>query len=152
MLTISGSSSRPAGRIPFLAVKASVLRNPVVKKGDTNLLGLGFWSRHIVTFDFPNKIIYLRQGDRFNEPDRYDLSGLHLLRMNGKTTVHSVDEGSPAAKAGLQPKDRIVKMDGKDIDKWSLFTIRQKLCVEAEKVKMTIQRSERQLDIAFPLK
>ena len=43
-------------------------------------------------------------------------------------------------------------MDGKDIGKLSLFTIRQKLSVEDKKVEMTIQRSERQLDVAFPLK
>lgn len=149
---VSGISSRPAGRIQLLAVKTSVLRNPVVKKGDANLLGLGFWSRHVVTFDFPNRVIYLSQGDRFNEPDRYDLSGLHLLRIDGATIVYSIDDESPAANAGVQPKDRILKMDGKDIGKLSLFTIRKKLSVEAEKVEMTIQRGERQLDVAFPLK
>ena len=43
-------------------------------------------------------------------------------------------------------------MDGKHIGKLSLFAIRKKLSVEAEKVEMTIQRGERPLDVAFPLK
>ena len=57
-----------------------------------------------------------------------------------------------AANTDVQPKDRILKMDGKDIGKLSLFAIRKKLSVEAEKVEMTIQRGERPLDVAFPLK
>jgi len=29
-----------------------------------------------------------------------DMSGLHILRVGGKTVVHSVDEDSPAAVGG----------------------------------------------------
>ena len=42
---------------------------------------------------------------------RYDLSGLHLLHIDGATTVHSDGQESPAAKAGVQAKDVILRIN-----------------------------------------
>ncbi len=50
-------------------------------------VGLSFLSRYAVTLDFPNRAIYLRKGERFNEPDHPDLSGLHLLRRDGARSL-----------------------------------------------------------------
>jgi S1-C subfamily serine protease len=137
--------------VSFLAVTASTLKGAVVRTGDTDLLGLGFWSRHIVTFDFPNRVIYLRQGARFKEPDRYDLSGLHLLRINGATVVHSVDDGSPAANAGIRAKDVIVKINHQTTAKQRLFAIRRLLSVEGHEVAMTVKHGDEDFEVAFSL-
>jgi len=50
-----------------------------------------FLSRHIVTFEFQNKRIYLKKGEDFKKIDETDMSGLHLLRISNQTLVYSVD-------------------------------------------------------------
>lgn len=152
VLTVSGISTRQVGRVQFLAVKASIVRNPVVKMSDSNLLGLGFWSRHVATFDFPNKVIYLREGVRFKEPDRYDLSGLHLLRIVGAAVVHSVDNQSRAATAGIEANDVIVKINDQMVEQRSMFAIRRILSVEGDEVATTANRREEEFDVAFSLR
>lgn len=46
--------------------------------------------------------------------------GAKVSMVNGKVTVVSPIEGSPAEKAGIQPKDQIITIDGKEIDDLSL--------------------------------
>jgi len=57
-------------------------------------LGIGFFRRHHVTFDFPNQMLYLRPAKQFDIQEEYDMSGLHLLRVEGKTVVYSLDADS----------------------------------------------------------
>ena len=145
--TVAGITTRKIGRIQFLAVKGSIVHNPVVKMSDSNLLGLGFWSRYVATFDFPNNVIYLREGAQFNEPDRYNLSGLHLFRIDGEICVHSVDAGSPADAAGIIAKDVIIKINNQSAAQQSMFTIRRLLSVEDSEVEMKIKRNNERFDV-----
>ncbi len=149
VVTVAGDSIRQVGRVQLLAVNGSIVHNAVIKRSDSNLLGLGYWSRYVVTFDFPNKVIYLREGERFKEPDGYDLSGLHLLRIDDRTIVHSVDDGSPAAAAGIIAKDVIIKIDDDNVAQRSLLAIRRLLSVEGARVSMTINRKDEHIDVAF---
>jgi hypothetical protein len=149
VVTVAGNSMRQVGRVQLLAVNGSIVRSPVVKMSDSNLLGLGFWSRYVATFDFPNKVIYLREGARFQEPDRYDLSGLHLLRVNGVTVVHSIDAGSRAAEAGIKSKDVILKINDQEAGQQSMFAIRRILSVECAKVVMKVGRENERFEVVF---
>jgi len=65
-------------------------------------LGLGIWSRHKVTFDFPHNKMYLKKSRQFDKVEEADMSGLHLLRIENKTVVYSVDVNSPAQKVGIK--------------------------------------------------
>tara|TARA_R100001132_G_scaffold27371_1_gene32767 strand:- start:1333 stop:2385 length:1053 start_codon:yes stop_codon:yes gene_type:complete len=149
--TITGISSVESGRLPVLVVKGSVLRNLIVKKSDSNSLGLGFWSRHFVTFDFPDKVIYLHEGKRFNEPDHSDLSGLHLLRIDGRTVVAIIDETSPAEKAGIQQADEIVRIDKEDVTNQSLFSIRQQFRSATTSINLTVNRKGHRIKLVVVL-
>lgn len=90
-------------------------------------IGTAFLRRHLVTFDFPNQTLYLALRKTSNEFDEMDMSGLHLLRREGKTLVYSVDEGSPAARVDIQPGDLINSIDGKSVAQMKMKDIRQRL-------------------------
>lgn len=53
----------------------------------------------------------------FNETisSSFEGIGAELQEVNGQVTIVSPIKGSPAEKAGLKPKDQIVKVDGKDV-------------------------------------
>jgi len=92
-----------------------------------NILGLGFLGRNIVTLDFPNLKLYLKNGKQSEKIDQNDMSGLHLLRKPAGVVVHSVDKDSPAVTAAIQPGDVIVKIGDKSADKCSLTDLRNTL-------------------------
>ena len=77
---------------------------------------------------------------------RYGLLGLQL--NNKRWPLVDIVPGMPAAEAGLQNGDRILKVDGKDIT--HITTIRGALTVlhgdPGQKVKLTVQRGEQILD------
>jgi predicted aspartyl protease len=114
-----------------------------------NVLGLNYLSRYIVTFDFPNQKMYLKKGKRFDQPNVWDYSGLAILRIDGQTVVTIVDSGSPAARAGIEPKDILLKLDKLDADKTRLHVLRQRLARENETVRLRLRRGdkERELDL-----
>jgi C-terminal processing protease CtpA/Prc len=116
-------------------------------------LGLPFLSRHIVTFDFPNDKVYFKKSKEFNKVDETDMSGLHLLRISNKTVVHSVDEDSPARKAGIRAKDIILKVENKDASEYGMWELRRLLMSgDKKKVAMTIKSGDDVKKISFLLK
>ena len=115
------------------------------------MLGLVFWSRFVVTFDFPGEKIYLRKGKGYERPDLRDLSGLHLIRRDGAVVIESVDEGSPGASAGIQAGDVLATLGSKRADKTTLFEIREALR-QAGPLECSVRRGseERQLTLNLP--
>ena len=109
-------------------------------ESDHTLLGLGYLSRYVVTFDFPGRVMYLQQGARFAVLDKHDLSGLHLLRVDGKAVVHLVDPRSPAALAGLSSGDIIQEIDGEKAQPLDMYTIRRMLSLPGKQRQLIVQR------------
>jgi hypothetical protein len=66
----------------YTNLHATDIHNP----NDSSPLGLGFFKRHNVTFDFANQMLHLEPGRIFSMPDKEDMSGLHILR-DGETTI-----------------------------------------------------------------
>jgi hypothetical protein len=71
-----------------------------------NVLGLGFWSTCVVTFDFPNDVMYLKKNEHWRRQNDVDLSGLHLVRVDGKVVVFSIDKPTPDAATQLSQRRR----------------------------------------------
>ena len=126
--------------------------NPVFCEGLNNILGLDFLSRFKVTLDFPNKAMYLEKGKRYAEPNLRDLSGLHILRKQGRTVVDSVVKASVAESAGIKAGDKIVKMGEKKAEEVSLFELRRAFSQPGTTLNLTIQREERTLAVNLALK
>lgn len=90
-------------------------------------IGTAFLRRYTATFDFPNHMLYLVPRKVSNDLENLDMSGLHLIRREGKTLVYSVDEGSPAGQAGVEPGDVIDSINGKDVAQMKMKDLRQRL-------------------------
>ncbi len=120
-------------------------------QGRKNILGLRYLSRYVVTFDFPSQKMYLKKGKWFDQPDsrNRNQSGLHIISTDGPTIVKIVDSGSPAARAGIEPKDILLKLDKLNADKTRLHVLRQRLARENETVHLRLRRGdeERELDL-----
>ena len=105
--TISGTSEIRIGRLKQLSLGDFTVRGAAVSEGEESLLGLGFCSRFVMTLDLANDKVYLKKGKNFDRVDAHDLSGLHLLRKDGKVVVHSVDKpqhcGGGRHKGGRPP-------------------------------------------------
>lgn len=120
-------------------------------RGPRTLLGLSYLSRYIVTFDFPNQKMYLKKGKRFDQSDARDQSGLHILRLEGQTVVAIVDSGSPAARAGIEPKDVLLKLDNLNAQKTRIHVLRQRLAHENETVRLRLRRGDQEREIDLKL-
>ena len=140
-------------RIERLSVGPFEHRNLIFGRGPLSALGLTFWARHAVTFDFPNSKVYLEKGKAFNRIDEVDMSGLHLLRISGEIVVHSLDQNSPAQEAGIIAGDIILKVNNKDADEYDMWRLRRLLRSRDERrIDVTIRRADQLKDFSFLLK
>jgi S1-C subfamily serine protease len=96
-----------------------------------------------------NRIVYLKKGNRFNNVDLQDKSGIHIVRTVNRPVVDSVDPGSPAALAGVLPGDEILRLDDIDAGQLTLFSVRKLLCRPGLSVRLTLRR--RASEVALPL-
>ncbi|KAA3439161.1 aspartyl protease family protein [Rufibacter hautae] len=84
-------------------------------------LGADILQRFKVVFDYPNSRMLLQPSHMYKKPFHYNLSGLELLSpIPGFNfyTIAQVIPNSPAQRAGLEPGDAIVSINGvKCIDK-----------------------------------
>jgi len=76
--------------------------------------------------------------------------GIQISIEDNFLTVISPLEGTPASKAGLEPKDRIIKINEESAEKITLTEAMRKLRGEpGTEVKMTIQRREEENPLEF---
>jgi PDZ domain len=119
-VTLSGTSSSRQYHGKRLRLGEFEVKSPVFTEAlGPGRLGLGFWSRFVVTFDFPQRKAYLRKGDRFDSLDRehWNAGGLRLGAVGPAVVVREVDPDSPAARAGLKVGDVIVQIGDQKADK-----------------------------------
>ena len=129
-------------------------QNIIIDEGHLhNLIGTGYLNRYLVTFDFPNRKVYLKEGNNFNKVDEIDMSGLHILLIADNVVVHSVDPGSPAREAGIKAKDTILKVNNKDANTYGMWELRELMTSgDKQKITMTIKNSDEIKEVSFLLK
>lgn len=93
-------------------------------------VGLRYLSRYRVTFDFPDRSVYLSPGEEHSKPEPHASCGMSLRWIDGKVTVESVKPASPAARAKIHPSDVLVGIDGKPATDFDQFSLRQLLTYE----------------------
>ncbi|MHC4097027.1 MAG: aspartyl protease family protein [Planctomycetota bacterium] len=151
--TASGVIRKREMRIKSLTVGSLNYADLIFGEANMSHLGLSFLSRHIVTFDFPNSRMYLKKGKEFKKNDETDMSGLHLLRISNQTVVYSVDENSPAQKAGIKANDVILKVGDKDANTYDILELRRFLMSgDKRNITMTIKHGDDVKDVSFLLK
>ena len=112
-------------------------------------LGMSFFSRHLVTFDFPNKRMYLKKGSYFDRqtPGYISLKdfGFVLRRKRDDIFVSSVDPNSPAYAKGMKQNDIILKVDDTNVASYSLtelLTVFISVSQDAGTLTFTIKRDD----------
>jgi hypothetical protein len=122
--------------------------------GYDNILGLGYLSHYQVTFDFPHRILYLREGKRFNLPDDGEInhSGIHLLRVNKKTIIDLIDADSTAEQSEIKVGDILVKVNDLDADTLSMHDVRRTFCKKDSTVRVIAEREGKQFEATIELK
>jgi len=150
--TASGIMQSKDFRIDSLSLGSFEYKNLIFLESNVSSLGLGFWSRHIVTFDFPNSIVYLKKSKEFNKDDEVDMSGLHLLHISDQIIIHSVDKNSPAQKAGIKADGIIVYVMDRKAELYEMWELRQLLRSEDKRnITMTIKSGDYIKKISFLL-
>ncbi|MGE3806525.1 MAG: PDZ domain-containing protein [Gemmataceae bacterium] len=134
-----------------LAIGGAKESRILVTKSPVNSLGIGFFTRYCVTFDFPNSMMYIKRRSHDPLPFDLDVSGLHLLRTEGKTIVHSIDSGSAADRAGVLPGDILTGLDGVSITCVSMHRLRHRFCQQGARIDLQITRGQRNLECTITL-
>jgi hypothetical protein len=149
--TLAGQSLRRRGRVAEVELEGFRHAELIFSTSGWNVLGLPYWSRYVATFDFPGGGIYLKKGARFDQPDTHDLSGLSVVRAGGRTTVVAVDDGTPAAGAGIRPGDVVLKVNGADAGDMTLTAARRLLAARGAKVTLVVGRGGKEWETALTL-
>jgi PDZ domain len=135
-----------------LSLGENTVKAPLICEAQQNILGLRFLSRFVVTFDLANATIYLKKGKGFDRPDFFDRSGLGILRIEGRTVVTNVAEGSAAAAKGIKVGDFITKIGPDAAEKVSLFRLRQMLAEPGQTVTLSMWRRFEEWQVEFVVK
>jgi hypothetical protein len=91
-------------------------------------LGSGLLKRFTLILDYSNQVLYLERNANFSKPDVFDRSGLWVMGdADGTCEVTDVVKDGPGAKAGLQPGDHILTIDGAKLNTVQIADLREKL-------------------------
>lgn len=124
---IGGISGRLEGKCDQLIIGNQTLHSPIIavskeQHGDlANLqggsIGTKVLNRFEITIDGPNQVLYLKPNANFTKPAVSTIVGMGFKAIRSKYDtfmVYAVIPGSPAATAGIQAGDFILKVDGVD--------------------------------------
>jgi len=76
--------------------------------------------------------------------------GVYIQQIEGYVTVTSPMTGTPAEKAGLQPEDKIIRVDGNDVVDTPLNQVVELIKGEpGTDVELTILRGEEEIDFTL---
>ena len=81
------------------------------------------------------------------------MSGLHLLSVEGRTVVESVDKGSSAEEAGIRAKDAVLKVGEANAARMDIWELRGLLkSGDGKEIGMTIGRGQEEKSVTLKLK
>jgi hypothetical protein len=151
-VTATGAARGQRGRLDKICVGPLEHEGLRFSRLGYSSLGLRYFSRFVVTFDFPDECVYLRRGAHHARPEPVATSGLTLTWDNESPVVESVRADGPGAKAGLARFDVLVRINGRDAAEYDHFALRELLTSEVgRRVRMTVRRGNRLLDLVVEL-
>jgi hypothetical protein len=140
----SKTARRPLVQFDELPIGGHIAKGPIFGTAtfDDNRIGMQLLSRFVVTFDFPNKNLYLGPTKRLNEPEAVNRSGLHIIRRDGVVIVESIDAMSAASAADIRPGDTISEIAGVPVAGERLVRVRRLLEKQNADVQIVGRRGE----------
>jgi hypothetical protein len=159
---LGGFTENYIARIGDLQIGRLLIKNPVggyskdlTRGGDAGTIGGEFFRRFKVIFDYSRGRIILEKNRHFNEPYKYDASGLFLAAegTNFETLkILRATENTPAFEAGLRDGDVITKIDGNSTSKFSLEQIRQIFTQKGRTFRLTVKRDAKVIKTKIKLR
>ena len=111
------------------------------------LIGYGILNRFRVTFDYTNLTMYLEKQKHFSEPFWDNFSGIALTATPPhfkEYRVYHVFKGSPAFVAGIRKGDKLVAVNGKPAEAYTLPEMQKAIYSKCESiVQLEFKRSDR---------
>lgn len=142
-ISVTTESSHKVGRLSEVRIGNFIFRNVPISRGQ-NLIGLRLLSRMVVTFDVPNRTLFVEKGKQFNQEFIRSRSGIDFRFKSGRVRVVKIDEASPGEQAGIQVGDMVVSIDGQNIDGAQLNWLRKQLAdtpnAPPRQVELTMER------------
>ena len=118
-------------------------------------VGGGILKRFTVTFDYNNKVMYLKpRADKIEDLGTYDRAGMWINVGTGGYTVVAVTKNAPAEEAGLKKDDLIVAFNGKPTTDLKLSDVRKHLRGDkpGSVITLKVKRRDTLLDMKVTLR
>jgi hypothetical protein len=125
-----------------------VHENHLVSRYRDTIMGLYYWNRYKITFDFADSSMYLSKGAAFATADHSQCDGaaFQLGLWNGTPIMgFSVVENSLVHKQGVRFRDVLLRFDGRNVSALEPATIERNWCQRGDQ-KITIQVGRNYLD------
>ncbi len=138
--------------LPGVVAAFAPRRSGIAPNAQANL-GAEILRRFRVIFDYSRRRMILEPSNTFAEPFDIDMSGL-VLRAEGleldQLIIEQVREGSPAALVGIEAGDRLVTLDGRQMNlEEAVETLRQR---DGYRIPLTVDRAGKLLEKQLTLK
>jgi carboxyl-terminal processing protease len=108
-----------------------------------------------VTFDYTRRQLFFEKNRSYGRRDTYDRAGLWLSRSaDGRAfEVYDVVARGPAAEAGLKAGDRVLRIDGRGVERLPLVEARSELKDARRKsVRLTVEDGARTREVVVRLR
>ncbi|MBC6698347.1 aspartyl protease family protein [Hymenobacter puniceus] len=95
----------------FPEANSAALRTDVPRNGN---IGFELLKRFDLVIDYSRRTVWLRPNALYYDPFEHDMCGLELLATGQEYrnyVVMQIEAGSPAAQAGIQPKDELLSVN-----------------------------------------
>ncbi|WHZ19340.1 MAG: hypothetical protein OJF55_001489 [Rhodanobacteraceae bacterium] len=118
-------------------------------------IGGGILKRFVVTFDYPNHMMYLKPlPGPVVDVDTYDRSGMWINAVKAGMQVMDVTAHGPAEQAGIEAGDVITAVDGKPAASIPVYELRRMLRDEAPgtRVRFTVRRGKVERSVSVTLR
>jgi len=113
VVTVSELSSSEEFRLKYLRFADVIYPNIILQESRQNALGLAFFKRHDVVFDFPFNMLYLQHHEDYEIEQERDKSGVRIVMTEGRLKIYSVRPMPGAIVEGIEKDDVIISINGK---------------------------------------
>ena len=132
---------------------SQTVAGPLSPRAIAGIIGNRIWRRFNTVFDYSRDRIYLEPNGFFDDVFRVDCSGLSITSTAASAVVvKRVQEGSPAAEAGVLVGDEIASINGRSATGYSLSDIRSMLARDLDTVNLALKRDGKLIELSLRLR
>lgn len=138
-ISTESNSAFPVGKLPAFNIGTLVCENLETMRHQRSCIGNQLLQNLIVVIDQKNERCYIKHAPK---EDPVDLSGLALTRGDTGVSIFRCKQDSIAEAAGIKPRDRLLRINGSEVETLPLAQMRQMLSKPASTVSLLVQRGE----------